>query len=206
MYLESIGATPLVYRAFEPYSVQDFTLARVASAQRDHYRILIEDAELDAQASGALWYRTDGSAGMPVVGDWVAARVINTKEAIVEAVLPRRTLFSRRASGRREEEQPVAANIDLVFLICGLDGDFNLRRLERYLALTAASRATPVIVLNKSDLCDDLDARLAQTRAIAGAAPVVPANTIATGGMDALQTHLIPGVTVALLGSSGVGK
>ena len=93
---------------------------------------------------------------MPVVGDWVAARMVAPGQAIVEAVLPRRTCFSRRAAGRREEEQPLAANIDLVFLVCGLDGDFNLRRLERYLTLAAESGASPVVVLNKADLCADL--------------------------------------------------
>src|SRR4029077_1125511 len=103
---------------------------------------------------------------------WVAARAVGGGQAIVEAILPRRTLFSRRAAGRREDEQPIAANIDLVFLVCGLDGDFNLRRLERYLALAAESGARAVIVLNKADLCPEAPARLAETSAIAGSAPV----------------------------------
>ena len=150
MNLEAIGATPLVHRAFEPYAAQNLTLARVATSHRDQYLLLTETAGLDAEPSGALWHRTPDRAGMPVTGDWVAARVINSTEAIVEAVLPRRTLFSRRAAGRRDDEQPIAANIDVVFLVCGLDGDFNLRRLERYLTLAAASGADPVIVLNKA--------------------------------------------------------
>lgn len=206
MHLESIGADALVYRAFEPWAAQQLTLARVASAQRDHYRLITEEGEVDAEPSGALWYRSASAAAMPVTGDWVAARIINTSEAIVEAVLPRRTLFARRAAGRREQQQAIAANIDLVFLVSGLDGDYNPRRIERYLALAAESGAGAVIVLNKCDLCADLAARLEETRSIAGGAPVVTANTIAEDGLEELRGHLAPGCTVALLGSSGVGK
>ncbi len=206
MQLSSLGADDFVRRAFEPWAAQQLTLARVAIAHRDHYRLFTDDADIDAEPSGALWYRSAGAAAMPVTGDWVAARIINSTEAIVEAVLPRRTLFSRRAAGRREEQQPVAANIDLVFLVSGLDGDFNPRRIERYLALAAESGAAPVIVLNKSDLCADLDARVEETRAIAAGAPVVTASTVAAHGLDAVRAYLAPGRTIALLGSSGVGK
>jgi ribosome biogenesis GTPase len=206
MSLESLGADAAVFGAFEKLSAQGLVLARVAMSQRDHYRLITEIAEIDAEPSGALYYRTPDRAGMPVVGDWVTARVVGPGQAIVENVLPRRTLFSRRAAGRREDQQPIAANIDLVFLVCGLDGDFNLRRLERYLILTLESGAAPVVVLNKSDLCDDLDVRLAETASVARDAPVVPASTRAPAGLDAVVAFLAPGRTVALLGSSGVGK
>jgi ribosome biogenesis GTPase len=140
------------------------------------------------------------------VGDWVAARLINAEQATVEAVLPRRTLFARRAPGQREERQPIAANIDLLFLVCGLDGDFNLRRLERYLTLAVESGAEAVVVLNKSDLCADVAARLAETAAVAGATPVVGAHTRSPEGLRGLLPYLADGRTVALVGSSGVGK
>ena len=206
MNLESLGADTFVFGVFSPYAAQGLSLARVASAQRDQYRLIAETTELDAEPSGALWYRAPDCAAMPVVGDWVAARVVAPVQAIVEAVLPRRTLFSRRAAGRREEQQPIAANIDLVFLVCGLDGDFNLRRLERYLTLAAGSGAAPVVVLSKADLCADPAARLRETAAVAGGAPVVLASARAPGGLDGLRAFLAPGRTVALLGSSGVGK
>jgi len=183
---------------------QSLIRARVATAQRDFYRLYIESGEVTAEPSGSLWYRASSAAAMPVVGDWVHARIVETGHAIVEEVLPRRTCFSRRAAGRREDEQPIAANIDLVFLVCGLDGDFNLRRLERYLALTVESGADPVIVLNKADLCDDLAARIDETRSVAGNAPVVTAS--AREEVAALTPFLAPERTVALLGSSGVGK
>ncbi|MBS1856042.1 MAG: ribosome small subunit-dependent GTPase A [Acidobacteria bacterium] len=205
MELTSIGADLQVHRDFGPFAGQGLTLARVAAAYRGRYRLITADAEPDAEPSGALWYRSDG-ASMPVTGDWVAARMIDPAEAIVEAVLPRRTLFSRRAAGRREEQQPIAANIDLVFLVSGLDGDFNVRRIERYLALAAGSGAQAVIVLNKRDVCADLAARVAEARAVAAGAPVLTASTLAADGLEELRRHLAPGRTVALLGSSGVGK
>ena len=149
MNLDRLGATPELRASLAP----DLTLARVTVSNRDQYRLIADSGDLDAEPSGALWYHSATRAAMPVVGDWVAARVINAEQAIVEAVLPRRTLFARRAAGRREDQQPIAANIDLVFLVCGLDGDFNLRRLERYLTLAAESGADAVVVLNKTDLC-----------------------------------------------------
>jgi ribosome biogenesis GTPase len=206
MTLESLGATEFVFRAFEPFAAQNLMLARVAASHRDQYRLYTAADEFDAQPSGALWHRTPDRAGMPVTGDWVAARAVGGNEAIVERVLPRRTLFSRRAAGRREEQQPIAANLDLVFLVCGLDGDFNPRRLERYLTLAEESRIEPVIVLNKSDLCGDLAARIEETRAIARGAAVLAASTYTFEGMDGLRGRIGPGCTVALLGSSGVGK
>ena len=150
MNLERLGATPELRASLAP----GLSLARVTVSNRDRYRLIADSGELDAEPSGALWYGAATRAAMPVVGDWVGARIINREQAIVEAVLPRRTLFSRRAAGRREDQQPIAANIDLVFLVCGLDGDFNLRRLERYLTLAAESGADAVVVLNKCDLCD----------------------------------------------------
>jgi ribosome biogenesis GTPase len=209
MNLERLGATAEL-RASLLRIAPDLTLARVTFSHRDRYRLIADCGDLDAEGSGALWYRAtldDGrSAGLPVVGDWVAARVIDRGQAIVEAVLPRRTLFARRAAGRREEPQPIAANIDLVFLVCGLDGDFNLRRLERYLTLSVESGAAAVVVLNKSDLCGDVAARIAEAAAVSGAAPVVAVHTRSPEGIDALRPYLGDGRTVALVGSSGVGK
>jgi ribosome biogenesis GTPase len=206
MNLQSLGADAVVLGAFQSYAAQGLSLARVAISQRDQYHLYSDSGEVDAEPSGALWYRTPDRAGMPVVGDWVAARIVGGGQAIVDAVLPRRTLFSRRAAGRAEDQQPIAANIDLVFLVCGLDGDFNLRRLERYLTLAAESGAAPVVVLNKSDACADLPTRIEETATVAGDAPIVACSARTADGMDALVRFLSAGRTVALLGSSGVGK
>ncbi len=206
MFLERLGADPAVYGAFSSYAQQQLTLARVAIAQRDLYYLYMEDGPAHAEASGGLYYRTPDHSSLPVTGDWVAARIVGPQQAVVEAVLPRRTCLSRRAAGSRHEEQPLAANVDVVFLVCGLDGDFNLRRLERYLALVAASGASPVVVLNKTDLCSDLEGRIVEAAAVARSAPIVPASTVDPRGLDALRRFITPGATVALLGSSGVGK
>ncbi|HWC95924.1 MAG TPA: ribosome small subunit-dependent GTPase A [Candidatus Sulfopaludibacter sp.] len=206
MLLESLGADAAVFGAFQTYAAQGLVLGRVAFSHRDQYRIISASEEFAGEPSGGFWYRANGAASMPVVGDWVAARVVGPGQALVEAVLPRRTCFSRRAPGKREDEQAIAANIDLVFLVCGLDGDFNLRRLERYLTLANESGATPVIVLNKADLCDDLPGHLRQTAAIAPGVSVVATSSCAAPGIEGLREFLAPGRTVALLGSSGAGK
>ncbi len=206
MFLESIGADAVVFGALQSYAAAGLELGRVAVSYGDRYHLYTESGELEAEPSGSLWYRTEDRAAMPVTGDWVAARKVGPDQAIVDAVLPRRTCFSRRAAGTSEEQQPVAANIDLVFLVCGLDGDFNLRRLERYLALAVESGVQPVVVLNKSDLCAETDAARAQAAGVAGTAPVVICSARETDGIDALRSFLRPGRTVALLGSSGVGK
>jgi len=206
MQLEALGAGPAVFGAFVPYASQGLILARVAVSQRDLYRLYTADGECAAEPSGALWYRTPDAAGMPVAGDWVAARLVAPGQAIVEAVLPRRTCFSRRAAGGREREQPLAANIDLVFLVSGLDGDFNPRRIERYLALAVESGARAMVVLNKSDACPDLPARLRAAAEAAGGAPVVACSALKNEGLEALRAAAASGTTVALLGSSGAGK
>jgi len=167
MFLERLGADQAIYGAFSSYAQQQMTLARVAIAQRDLYYLYTEDGPVRAEPSGGLYYRTPGHSSLPVTGDWVAARIVGPGQALVEAVLPRHTCLSRRAAGNRDEEQPLAANVDVVFLVCGLDGDFNLRRLERYLALVAASGASPVVVLNKADLCAGLADRIVETAAVA---------------------------------------
>jgi ribosome biogenesis GTPase len=198
MDLRSLGADERLFGAFQTYRERGLVPARVATAQRDIYRLIGEE-EWTAEPAGRLWY--DGT--VPAVGDWVAARPVAPGQAIVEAVLPRRTLFARRAAGTRDDRQAIAANIDLVLLVCGLDGDFNLRRLERYLTLAAESGAAAVVVLNKADCCADLAAAVEEAAAVSGAAPVV--TLTAREGADALLPF-ISGRTVALLGSSGVGK
>jgi ribosome biogenesis GTPase len=202
MLLEPLGAGAAVCAAFSSCAQPGMLLARVATAQRDFYHLYTEAGPLTAEPSGALYYR----ASLPVTGDWVAARLAGPGHALVEAVLPRRTCLARRAAGAREDEQPLAANVDVVFLVSGLDGDFNLRRIERYLALTAAGGASPVVVLNKADLCPDLAARIAEAAAVARSAPIIAASTVDPAGLDAVRRFLAPGRTVALLGSSGVGK
>ncbi len=206
MFLERIGADASIFGAFSEFQQQGLQLARVATAQREIYQLYTETGAVDAEPSGSFYHRASNRAALPVTGDWVAARVVGPMQALVEAVLPRRTCLARRAAGTRNDGQPLAANVDLVFLVSGLDGDFNLRRMERYLALVAGSGAEPVIVLNKADLCSDLAERIVETATVARGTPIVAASAVDPRGLDHLRKFLTPGATVALLGSSGAGK
>ncbi len=206
MTIEQLGAHAGTLSHFESYAQDGSVLGRVVISIRDEYRVLTESGEYRAEPSGALQYGALSQSELPAVGDWVALRVIGEGQAIVHAVLPRRTKFSRRAAGTREDEQVLAANVDTALIVCGLDGDFNPRRIERYLTLTLESGADPVIVLSKSDLCADLQSPLDQARRIARDRPVIPISSLSDEGIAPLTPHLTPGKTFVLLGSSGAGK
>ncbi|MCW5983370.1 MAG: ribosome small subunit-dependent GTPase A [Bryobacteraceae bacterium] len=192
-------------------------LARVCASYGERARVILEGAELDAMVAGALLYaaadadgrpgsgKTSFEADLPVTGDWVAARRVDADLALIERVLPRRSKIARRAAGRRDREQTLAANIDLAFIVCGLDGDFNIRRLERYLAIAREGGVEPVIALNKADVCAAPEEAADDVRRVTRAqALVISART--GEGCEAIEALLGPGVTAALLGSSGAGK
>jgi ribosome biogenesis GTPase len=207
--LTTIGATDAVFEAFQSYAARGLLLGRVSVVHSDRYRLYTGRGEMAAEAIGALLYRTERS-GWPAVGDWVAVQPLGPAEApqegMIHAVLPRRTMFSRQAAGDRAEQQVVAANIDLALIVCGLDRDFNVRRIERYLTLAHASGVEAAIVLNKSDVCPDLSARRDEAARVAGDAPVMTIAARSAQGIEPVLRLLRPGLTVALLGSSGVGK
>lgn len=199
MFLERIGADARVRELFRPLAAPGVELARVSFAAHEQYRIYLETGESESAPAGRLRW-TDV---LPAVGDWVAARRVDTAFALIEAVLPRRTQFSRRSPGKTVAEQVIAANVDLAVVVCGLDHDFNLRRLERYLVLARESAAEPVVVLNKSDLCDSLDERVNDVKRIAPGAQVLVVSARET--VKPLEI-LVRGRTLVFLGSSGVGK
>lgn len=203
--LAAIGANGAIFDAFQPYEARGLTLGRVSIVHGDRYRLYTAHGEIHAEAVGALLYRAE-RADWPAVGDWVAVQPVGPGEGMIHAVLPRRSVFSRRAAGDREQEQLIAANIDLALIVCGLDRDFNVRRIERYLTLARASGVDAAIVLNKCDVCADLGARLADAARVAAGAPVVSITARTAGGIEPVLRLLRPGLTVALLGSSGVGK
>ncbi|HVO98753.1 MAG TPA: ribosome small subunit-dependent GTPase A [Bryobacteraceae bacterium] len=177
-------------------------IARVAAEHRNSYVLLCEDgSELHATLAGKLRFETTRREDLPAVGDFVRVR-----DSVIEEVLARRTVIRRKAAGETTEAQVLAANIDTVFVVAGLDHDFNLRRLERYCATVRASGVQAVVALNKSDLCDDLDERLRQVRAVAPGTDIVAISALCGDGIGALRPYLIPGETVAFLGSSGAGK
>ncbi len=181
--------------------------ARVVAEHRDLYGLVTPYGEHSARLSGRFRHETKFRSEMPAVGDWVAVELADGgRQLAIYAVLPRKSKFSRKVAGRRVEEQVVAANVDTAFLVTGLDGDFNLRRIERYLVLEHASGAEPVIVLTKSDLHQDYAPFVAEVEAIASGAPVLALSNVTGAGFARMEQHLIPGRTVTLLGSSGAGK
>jgi ribosome biogenesis GTPase len=204
--LTTIGATVEVYGALQPYADRGLQLGRVSIVHRDQYRLFTADGEMKAQAIGALLYRAESAADLPAVGDWVAAQRTGPDEAMIHAVLPRRTSFSRRAAGERGQEQMIAANVDLALIVCGLDRDFNPRRIERYLTLTREGGSDAAILLNKNDLCADPQARVEEVDRIAGGAPVISICARSNDSIEPVLGLIGGGRTVALLGSSGAGK
>lgn len=179
---------------------------RIVAEHKGQYRLGTANGELWAEVAGKF-YQATSRVDFPATGDFVAARMPESDgPAIIQAVLPRRTAFVRKAAGDRVEQQVVAANVDTVFIVSALDHDFNLRRLERYLTLAWESGSRPVLLLNKLDLCDDLQAVLAEVGTVALGVPVHPLSAETEEGVDALAPYLQPGRTVAVIGSSGVGK
>jgi ribosome biogenesis GTPase len=205
--LEILGWTDRFAGAFQAHSGPDVVPGRVALEHQHIYRVLSERGEFLARVAGKLRHEASTAVEYPAVGDWVALRTRPGElRSTILAILPRRSRFSRKVAGDTTREQIVAANIDTVFLTTGLDADFSLRRIERYLVTAWESGAQPVVLLTKADLADDPDARVREVEAIASGAPVHATSVRQDSGLDALGQYLGPGRTVALLGSSGVGK
>jgi len=175
--------------------------ARIAAQHRGVYVVWTAEGELRARAAGRLFYEHEVGEPVPAVGDWVALR-----DATITAILPRRSAFIRKRAGFGSDEQVLAANVDTAFLLAGLDDDFSLRRLERYVTTAWDSGAEPVIVLTKSDLCDDVGDAMLQVETVAIGVAVLPISNVSGNGVDEVEGRLRPGRTAVLLGSSGVGK
>ena len=186
----------------------DFHLARVSVQHRDMYKVITKNGEIQAEISGKLNYLATASTEYPAVGDWVLLDRIDDESgnAIIHRILTRKSCFERKAAGTGNERQIIAANIDTVFICMSLNNDYNLRRIERYLAIVWDSSATPVIVLTKSDLCDDITSRLMDIETVALGVDVLVTSSLDSDGYTNILKYLHPGKTIAMLGSSGVGK
>jgi ribosome biogenesis GTPase len=181
--------------------------ARVVAQQRKFWRVAGEFGECLAEASGKLRLAADEGAEWPAVGDWVAAELQGANAAaVIRAVLPRRSRFLRKSPGKKIEKQVIAANVDTALLVSALDGDFNPRRVERYLAQCWESGARPVLVLNKADTCEDAYERAAEMERVALGTAVCVVSAKTGQGIEAFAPLLVPGHTLVMLGSSGVGK
>lgn len=209
MSLEDFGWDETWAAAFAPHRHEQFEPARVVcELRRNFYAVQTATGEVLAECGGGFFHLAKTPDDFPAVGDWVAVRRRpGEPRADLHAVLPRRSKFSRRASGSEEIEQIVAANIDVVFLVSGLDQNFNPKRIQRFLVAARESGAEPVIVLNKVDLCERPEDVRKEIRAAAPGVAVHLTSARTKKGMKALVTaHVRPGRTLAVIGSSGVGK
>jgi len=200
--LQELGWDAFFTDAFRPYENDNLIPARVAARHHGPCELLTELGRLGGVPAGRL-----ADDELPVVGDWVVARALDgERKAVIEAVLPRRSAFTRKEAWTRTVAQVIAANVDTVFLVTAFGGDLNARRLERYLTAAWDSGSSPVVVANKVDLAEDRLLELAEVEAVALGVPVLVVSAATGEGLDELEPHLQPGRTIALLGSSGVGK
>ena len=180
--------------------------ARVIAEHRNALRVRLEEGEFTVRLPRRMRREAASSADLPAVGDWILVRRRGDTQGVIQVLLPRRTKLSRKVAGMQIEEQVLAANLDMVWIACGMDGDFNLRRIERYVAMAHESGATPLVVLTKRDLSHDPDAQIGLVRQALESCTVVSVSAGTDEGKEQLERFACPGTTVAILGSSGVGK
>ena len=184
----------------------ELTVGRITLQQKGIYRIRTIAGEPNALVSGKFQFDAQSVSDYPAVGDYVMVNLADPDTAIIHRVLPRKSLFVRKAAGTSKTEQVVAANIDTVFLCMSLNNDFNLRRMERYLAVAWESGADPVVLLTKADLCEDAAKKQAETEAIAMGVPILVTSAMDPDGYSQIMPYITKGRTIAFVGSSGVGK
>ncbi|HEX5378879.1 MAG TPA: ribosome small subunit-dependent GTPase A [Phenylobacterium sp.] len=204
--LQAYGWSDALQRQFQPHAARGLIPGRVVVQQRGLYRLATDQGELSAEVSGRFVHEA-GEAGFPVAGDWAACAARPQEgAATIHALLPRSSLFVRKASGPGQAAQAVAANVDVALLVASLNADLNPRRLERYLAVAWESGAQPVVVLTKADACPDVEAAVARIEAVAVGVEVHAVSAVTGQGLEGVAALLAPGRTAVLLGSSGVGK
>ncbi|MGA3285811.1 MAG: ribosome small subunit-dependent GTPase A [Bacteroidota bacterium] len=207
MKLETLGWNNFFEARFTPYLGKGMLPGRISIQHKDRYVLLSEQGEVNAKVSGKFRFEVKGLHNFPAVGDWVVFEIDSgDQSAVIHHVLERRSKFSRKVAGDRPDEQVLAANIDIVFLVMGLDGNYNLRRLERHLTVASESGALPVIILNKSDLCSHLEECTQEVLSSAHGVNVVVMSALRAEDVAPIHSLLTPGITGVLLGSSGVGK
>lgn len=219
MSLKKLGWNTYFENEFEPYLNKGFYAARVITQNKGNYVVVSDKGNFNAKLSGRFIHNADVKKDYPTVGDWVVIKAINTNEAIIYAILPRKSYFARKMaiSGGRKikngiivggyiEEQIIGSNIDITFIVSGLDDNFNIQRIERYITLVHSSGSTPVILLNKCDLCTNQTHYIEQIKSIISDIEVYFISVKANINMDIFDKFLHEGTTIVFLGSSGVGK
>lgn len=207
MDLKKLGFDAVFEKYFENTRPDNFSIGRICAEYKENYKIFSEFGELNANISGKFRNNCSSREDFPAVGDWVLFDYIEKEnKAIIKDILPRKSKFSRKVAGQQTQEQIIASNVDFAFIVCALNYDFNLRRIERYLSLVWQSGATPVVILTKSDLCSDVQDKVLDVENIAFGVDVHAISNISAEGITFLQKYFVNNKTVVLLGSSGVGK
>lgn len=210
MTLKELGWTAELEDAFAPYREKGWVPARLIRETSINFSAFFEDGEeIDCILCGRLWNAAAVDSDLPAVGDWVAIEAgDNNRPHVIRAQLPRRTVFSRKMPGNSSQAQVIGANIDVVTVVTDAGSDYNLRRMERYFTLISRSGAKPVVLLNKSDLFtkEESEKAVEEIRALSTEAKVHVTSALKGEGLKAIKSHLAPGITMCIVGSSGVGK
>lgn len=206
MNLETYGWHETFEEALQEFENKDYMPGRVMTQHRGHYRVLTEDGEVEGINAGRLYYEAS-SEDLPAVGDWVLmAPVQGEAKGVIHHVLPRKSKFIRKMAGNTMEGQVVAANFDYVLIVTALNQNFNVKRLERYLTIAWDSGAEPIVVLSKADLCEDVEAKVAEVESVAFGVKVYAISSLEGQGISHIEKYCMKGKTAVVMGSSGVGK
>lgn len=207
MEFKNLGFDAFFQKHSQECQLESISIGRICAEYKENYKLFCEFGELNASISGKFRNNCKIREDFPAVGDWVLFDYIeNENKAIIQEIFPRKSKFSRKVAGQQTQEQIIASNVDFAFIVCALNYDLNLRRIERYLSLIWQSGATPVVILTKSDLCSDVQAKISEVENIAFGVDVHAISNISTQGIEILRKYFADNKTVVLLGSSGVGK
>ncbi len=205
--LETIGWNSFFKESFSQYKNQEFIPGRITQVQRKNCIAFTEIGEINAKVSGKFRFNASEKGSYPAVGDWVAIKKDPKNDVgLIQAVLPRKSKISRKVIGKITQEQVIVANVDIIWIVVGLDNDFSIERIERYLTLVSESGANPVIILNKSDLCTDINKKIEEVRNLSPDVPIHELSAELNQGLNILNQYLVKSQTIALVGSSGAGK
>jgi ribosome biogenesis GTPase len=208
MNIKDLGLTPETKNGITQEELRNFTIGRVTQQHKERYIVSDGESEFPAEITGNLRYNAMEASDLPAVGDWVLMSVFDNDLAIINKVLPRKTLLERQATGKHGEKQVIAANINVALIVQSVDNNFNVNRLERYLAICHSAGIRPVLIISKTDKVDEASLRHAlgilKERNIR--IPVLTLSNITREGYDEVYGLLVKGETYCVLGSSGVGK
>lgn len=204
--MKKFGLTVSMFN--EALQFEGHYIGRVLSQSKDVYRVITEEGEFFAEVSGKYRFLAQTISDYPAVGDFVMLdrATGSAGNGIIHHLLSRKSVFIRKAAGKSNEGQIIATNVDTTFICMSVNNDFNLRRLERYLALVWESGSTPVVVLTKIDLCEDIHSKFLAVDAIGNGIDILGISAVTNEGFEDVMSYITFGTTVALLGSSGVGK